>query len=107
LNESAKEQRFSPVAANPGMASAGRRECPRPVRSLDAKGLACPLPVLKAKVILNRLQPGETLLVEATDPHAPVDFGAYCARSGHELLHTETSTSGILRFYIRRAANAA
>ena len=41
---------------------------------LDAKGLNCPLPVLKAKVALNKMQPGEILYVEATDPHSTIEF---------------------------------
>ncbi len=69
---------------------------------LDAKGLNCPLPVLKAKFALNKMNPGEVLLVEATDPHATIDFHAYCARSGHEIIHIST-TNKIIRFYIRRA----
>lgn len=73
-------------------------------QSLDARGLNCPLPVLKAKLALNRMQPGEVLHVEATDPHATIDFEAYCARTGHEIIHSET-VSGVIAFYIRRAEN--
>jgi tRNA 2-thiouridine synthesizing protein A len=74
--------------------------------SLDAKGLNCPLPVLKTKVQLNRMQPGEVLYVEATDPHSVIDFEAYCARSGHELLSTSETDAGVFEFLIRRAAEA-
>ena len=73
-------------------------------QSLDARGLNCPLPVLKAKLALNRMKPGEVLHVEATDPHATIDFEAYCARTGHEIIHSET-VSGVITFYIRRAEN--
>lgn len=73
-------------------------------RSLDAKGLNCPLPVLKTKVLLNTMKPGEVLFVEATDPHATIDFQAYCARTGHELLDAEEA-DGVIAFYIRRAAS--
>jgi len=69
---------------------------------LDAKGLNCPLPILKTKVVLNKMQPGEILFVEATDPHAEVDFEAYCARSRHELIRVN-QTGDIYEFYIRRA----
>lgn len=69
---------------------------------LDAQGLNCPLPVLKAKFALNKMQPGEILYVEATDPHASVDFHAYCARSGHEIISTATVNS-VIHFYIKRA----
>ena len=69
---------------------------------LDARGLNCPLPVLKTKVALNRMQPGELLRVAATDPHATVDFQAYCARTGHELLRMDEH-DGVIEFLIRRA----
>ncbi len=71
---------------------------------LDAKGLNCPLPVLKTKLILNRMQPGEVLFVEATDPHSVVDFEAYCARTGHTLLRTDKGEE-IIGFTISRAEN--
>lgn len=71
---------------------------------LDAKGLNCPLPVLKTKLLLNRMQPGEILFVEATDPHSVVDFEAYCARTGHELLRIDEGEE-IISFTISRAEN--
>ena len=73
-------------------------------QALDAKGLNCPLPILKAKLALNKMQAGEILYVEATDPHAIIDFEAYCARTGHEIIQT-TDTDGVIEFYIRRADN--
>lgn len=54
--------------------------------TLDTSGLECPLPILKAKVQLAKMQAGQVLQVIATDPHAPIDFKAYCARSGDEFL---------------------
>lgn len=71
---------------------------------LDAKGLNCPLPILKTKVVLNKMRPGEILFVESTDPHATIDFEAYCARSKHELIKTNQS-GDVYEFYIRRAEN--
>ena len=71
---------------------------------LDAKGLNCPLPVLKTKLALNRMQPGEILFVEATDPHSVIDFEAYCARTGHNLLHIDKGEE-IISFTISRAEN--
>lgn len=73
-------------------------------KTLDAKGLNCPLPVLKAKLALNKMQPGEILHVEATDPHATIDFQAYSARTGHEIIQLSES-EGVIEFYIRRASN--
>ena len=52
---------------------------------LDARGLACPLPAIKARAALAALPPGETLIVLATDPEAPVDIGALAADAGHAL----------------------
>ena len=71
---------------------------------LDAKGLNCPLPVLKTKLILNRMQPGEILFVEATDPHSVIDFEAYCARTGHTILSIDQGEE-IIGFTISRAEN--
>jgi len=73
---------------------------------LDAKGLNCPLPVLKAKLALTRMEPGQILCVDATDPHATIDFQAYCARTGHDLIET-CELDEIIRFYIRRTENPA
>ena len=70
---------------------------------LDTKGLNCPLPILKTKVVLNKMQPGEILFVESTDPHSEVDFEAYCARSRHELIRVNQA-GDVYEFYIRRAA---
>lgn len=73
-------------------------------QTLDAKGLNCPLPVLKAKLALNRMRAGQVLHVTATDPHSTIDFKAYCARTGHEIIQI-SETDGIIEFYIRRASN--
>ena len=51
--------------------------------SLDARGLACPLPLALAKRRLGELSPGETLVVLATDPEAPIDLAAWAADEGH------------------------
>lgn len=53
---------------------------------LDARGLSCPLPVLKARKRLLAMAPGERLRVLATDPKAPADFRLYCQESGHKLV---------------------
>lgn len=73
-------------------------------QTLDAKGLNCPLPILKSKVLLNKMQAGEILYVEATDPHSVIDFEAYCARTNHNLLQSEAD-SNLFKFYIQRAEN--
>jgi tRNA 2-thiouridine synthesizing protein A len=50
---------------------------------LDARGLACPLPAVKARLALAALPPGGALLVLATDPEAPIDLAALAADEGH------------------------
>ncbi|MGI9357609.1 MAG: sulfurtransferase TusA family protein [Rhizobiaceae bacterium] len=70
---------------------------------LDAKGLNCPLPILKAKKALNDVPAGENLEILATDPGAVADFEAFCRQTGNELV--ESSTDGdVYRFLIKRAA---
>jgi tRNA 2-thiouridine synthesizing protein A len=57
--------------------------------TLDASGLTCPLPLLKAKQALNKLGSGEVLSVVCTDPGSVRDFKVFCDQSGHELLLSE------------------
>lgn len=74
---------------------------PEPDQVLDAKGLNCPLPILKTKLALQRMEDGEILHVMATDSHAVIDFKAYCARTGHELIEL-IETDEVVEFYIKR-----
>ena len=53
--------------------------------TVDARGLACPLPLTMAKREMGRLAPGDHLVVLATDPEAPIDLGAWAAEEGHRL----------------------
>lgn len=70
---------------------------------LDAKGLNCPLPILKAKKALQTLPPGGTLEILATDPGSVKDFEAFCRTTGNELV--ERSDDGrVFKFVLRRAA---
>ena len=59
------------------------------VQELDATGLTCPMPLLKAKRALNAMAVGQRLRILATDPGAPRDFQVFCQQSGHELLSSE------------------
>lgn len=54
--------------------------------TLDARGLACPLPVLKTRKALNALSAGQTLQVIATDPGFVRDIGSFCQQTGNELV---------------------
>jgi tRNA 2-thiouridine synthesizing protein A len=68
---------------------------------LDARGLQCPLPVLRARKAMQKLSAGTLLRVLATDPGTVKDFRAFCQAAGHELLQTETE-AGEFRFLIRK-----
>ena len=69
-----------PDDARPG------RALPAADAELDATGLLCPLPVLKARKRLQALAPGQVLRMLADDPAAHVDVPHFCAESGHELI---------------------
>ncbi len=71
--------------------------------TLDAKGMNCPLPILKAKNALKELPAGGTLEILATDPGAVKDFAAFCRATGNELIEHDED-GGIYRFVIKRAA---
>ena len=69
--------------------------------TLDAKGLNCPLPILKVKKSLKGMNDGQTLEVLSTDPGSIADFQAFCRTTGNELL--EHSVDGdIYKFLIKR-----
>jgi tRNA 2-thiouridine synthesizing protein A len=68
---------------------------------LDARGLNCPLPILKTRKALKDVAPGAALRVLATDPGAVEDFPAFCRTTGHELI--EASQDGATySFVIKR-----
>ena len=53
------------------------------VTTVDARGLSCPLPLAMAKHRMDDLEPGQALVVLATDPEAPIDLAAWAAEAGH------------------------
>jgi len=67
---------------------------------LDAKGLNCPLPILKAKKALKDVPAGGTLEIIATDPGSVADFEAFCRTTGNELLESN-SGDGVYTFLIK------
>ena len=71
-----------------------------PDKTLDAKGLACPLPILKAKKALSELPKGASLEVLATDPGSVPDFTAFCKTTGNRLLE-QSEQGGVYRFVIQ------
>lgn len=61
-------------------------ETRKPERVLDARGLLCPMPVVKTKLELEELEEGQVLQVLATDPAAPRDIAVFCQETGNQLL---------------------
>jgi len=55
-------------------------------KELDARGLNCPLPILRAKKSLSDMQPGQVLRIIATDPGSVKDFAAFAKQTGNELM---------------------
>ena len=66
-------------------------------RLVDARGLLCPLPLLYARAALASLAPGETLLVLATDPEAPIDLAALAADEGMVFEHEQIGAEWHMR----------
>lgn len=73
-------------------------------KELDARGLNCPLPILRCKKGLAEINSGEVLKVLATDPGSVKDFKAFCKQTSHELLLLEQIEKDFI-FYIRKRAN--
>lgn len=73
-----------------------------PTTTLDVKGLACPMPVVKARLELEKLSVGDVLQVEATDPGSVADFANWTKMTGHELL-TSDELDGVFTYLIRKA----
>ena len=71
--------------------------------TLDAKGLNCPLPILKARKALKDVPAGGTLEILSTDPGSVADFEAFCRQTGNELMESTTEDS-VYRFLIKRPA---
>ncbi len=71
-------------------------------KTIDAKGVNCPIPILKAKKGIAEVPAGGTLEVLATDPGSVADFQAFCRATGNELVE-QSESGGVYRFLIKRA----
>ncbi|HEM47108.1 MAG TPA: sulfurtransferase TusA family protein [Alphaproteobacteria bacterium] len=71
--------------------------------ALDARGLFCPLPVLKTRRAIRRLAVGDLLTVLATDPASRIDMRHFCNTSGNELVDAREE-AGVFTYVIRRTA---
>ncbi len=69
---------------------------------LDAKGLNCPLPILKAKKTLKGMESGQVLEILSTDPGSVADFAAFCNQTGNELLASSTE-GDVYKFEIKKS----
>ena len=72
--------------------------------TLDAKGLACPMPIVKTKKAINDLEAGQVLEVQATDKGSKADIQAWAKSSGHQYLGT-LEEGDLLKHYLRKSSN--
>ena len=70
-------------------------------KELDARGLNCPLPILRAKKALNDMQSGQILKIVATDPGSVKDFQAFCKQTGNDLL-SQAAAEKEFTFFLKR-----
>jgi TusA-related sulfurtransferase len=68
---------------------------------LDAKGLACPMPIVKTKKAMNEIETGQVLEIHATDKGAKSDLTAWAKSGGHEVLDSKEE-NGVFTFWIRK-----
>jgi tRNA 2-thiouridine synthesizing protein A len=71
---------------------------------LDARGLNCPLPILRAKKSMNELAPGQVLRIVATDPGSVKDFEAFSKQTGNQLLES-TEEKGEFVYLLKKPGN--
>ncbi len=71
-------------------------------QELDARGLNCPLPILRAKKALNAMSSGQVLHILATDPGAVKDFQAFAKQTGNQLLES-SEANGEFSFMIKKS----
>lgn len=70
--------------------------------TVDAKGLACPMPIVKAKKGIDTLQSGQVMMLETTDKGSVNDFQAWVKQTNHELLNIEED-NGVFRFFVKKS----
>lgn len=71
-------------------------------KEVDARGLTCPLPILRAKKALAEMSAGQTLRVLATDPGSVKDFQAFARQTGNDLLKQGETADNAFEFFLRR-----
>ena len=73
-------------------------------KTIDCKGLNCPLPVLQTKKAMDTLNPGQVLEMLSTDPGSKNDISAWANRTGNELLET-VEDGGTFKFYLKKKSS--
>jgi tRNA 2-thiouridine synthesizing protein A len=68
---------------------------------LDAKGLSCPMPLLRTKKEIGKIDDGQILQIDGTDPGSRNDIPGWCSRAGHEYLG-EKEESGYMSFFVQK-----
>lgn len=71
-------------------------------QSLDARGMNCPLPILRTKKTLSALNPGDTLSITSTDPGSVKDMQSFCNQTGNVLV-SSNANQGEFVFLIRKS----
>ncbi|OUM03407.1 sulfurtransferase TusA family protein [Variovorax sp. JS1663] len=71
-------------------------------KEIDTRGLNCPLPILKAKKLLNEMQSGQLLKVVSTDPGSVRDFQAFARQTGNDLVEQQTVGDDFIHVLRRR-----
>jgi tRNA 2-thiouridine synthesizing protein A len=71
------------------------------VKTLDYKGLACPMPVVRISQEIGKIAVGQVVEVLTTDPGALSDFPAWAKSTGHEIVESK-QVPGLITFYVRR-----
>jgi rhodanese-related sulfurtransferase/TusA-related sulfurtransferase len=71
---------------------------------LDAKGLACPMPIVKTKKAMNSVEAGQVVEVQATDKGSKADLKAWAESTGHQYLGT-IEEGGVLKHYLRKSSS--
>lgn len=71
-------------------------------KDLDARGLNCPLPILRAKKALNEMRSGQILRILTTDPGSVRDFNAFAQQTGNELISSSENENKEFEFHLLR-----
>lgn len=72
------------------------------MKTVDARGLLCPMPLVMAKVAMEQVAPGDAIVLLATDPEASIDLAAWAVDEGHAL--DERTAAGWTELVLRRSS---